>query len=502
MVPGIVAVHQVSEDFWISGLWFGVSSEQIKERDMHGVTSEQQLVDVVERHAQPLGAAAANHDLLIEAIRSQARGKRFVLIGEASHGTAEFYRIRADITRHLIVEEGFDAVAVEADWPDAYRVNDFVSGRSDDPDADAALSGFQRFPTWMWRNTEVLAFVEWLHGYNLGSGPFTKYNGQKKEKVQRGEHEPVGFYGLDLYSMTTSMAAVLEYLDKIDPEEASAARERYACFGQFINNPQAYGYAIASGRWDSCEQEVITQLIRLQQKARVYIGRDGPFAGSDYFSAQQNAELVKNAEEYYRAMFRGRPNTWNLRDRHMFETLEKLADHLETRLEREPRLIVWAHNSHLGNAAATDMGRRGEINIGQLVTEKYGRDGLRVGFSTSRGTVTAATDWDTPAKTKTIRVPLPGSYEELFSRLQKKSFYLDLTAENEAVEMLKEERLQRAIGVIYRPETERISHYFHSSLPRQFDFMIHIDETEAVTPLRARIHKRPGEMDETFPSGF
>jgi erythromycin esterase-like protein len=469
---------------------------------MHNVISGQQLIDAVERHAQPLGRTAGDYALLVEAMRSQARGKRFILIGEASHGTAEFYRIRAEITRHLIVEEGFDAVAVEADWPDAYRVNKFVCGRSKDPDGDAALSGFQRFPTWMWRNTEVLAFIEWLRGYNLGSGSSIKFTGQKKERIQRGEQEPVGFYGLDLYSMTASMAAVLEYLDKIDPEEASAARERYACFGQFINNPQAYGYAIASGRWDSCEEEVITQLTRLQQKARVYIGTDGPFAGNDYFSAQQNAELVKNAEEYYRAMFRGRPNTWNLRDRHMFETLEKLAAHLETRLEREPRLIVWAHNSHLGNAAATDMGRRGEINIGQLVTEKYGRNGLRVGFSTSRGTVTAATDWDTPTKTKTIRAPLPGSYEELFSRLEKKSFYLDLTAENEAVDVLREERLQRAIGVIYRPETERISHYFHSSLPRQFDFMIHIDETEAVTPLAAHIHKKPGEMDETYPSGF
>jgi erythromycin esterase-like protein len=469
---------------------------------MHNVISGQQLIDVVEKYAQPLGPAPDSHDLLIEAVRGRARGKRFVLIGEASHGTAEFYRIRAEITRHLIVEEEFDAVAVEADWPDAYRVNDFVSGRSNDRDADAALSGFQRFPTWMWRNTEVLAFIDWLHGFNLGSHSFTKYSGRKKEKIQRGEQEPVGFYGLDLYSMTTSMSAVLEYLDKIDPEEAFAARERYACFGQFINDPQAYGYAIASGRWDSCEEEVIEQLIRLQQKARVYTSGDGPFAGNDYFSAQQNAELVKNAEEYYRAMFRGRPNTWNLRDRHMFETLEKLAAHLETRLEREPRLIIWAHNSHLGNAAATDMGRRGEINIGQLITEKYGRTGLAVGFSTSRGTVTAATDWDTPAKTKTIRAPLPGSYEELFSRLEKKSFYLDLTAENEAIDALREERLQRAIGVIYRPETERISHYFHASLPRQFDFMVHIDETEAVIPLSGRMHKRPGEMDETYPSGI
>jgi erythromycin esterase-like protein len=453
---------------------------------MPGLDSHHSSIAVLERHAQSLQVAGENYRPLIDA----AKNKKLVLLGEASHGTAEFYRIRAEITKHLIVEEGFDAVAVEADWPDAYRVNRFVSGTSDDMDADAALSNFERFPTWMWRNTEVLAFVAWLRDYNRGS---EKYKGRK---------ESVGFYGLDLYSMTTSMAAVLAYLDKVDPQEAAAARARYGCFGQFIGNPQAYGYAIASGRWDSCEQEVMTQLMQLQRKARLYVEQDGAFAGNEYFSAQQNAELVKNAEEYYRAMFRGRPSTWNLRDRHMFETLEKLAAHLESRLRREPRIIVWAHNSHLGNAAATDMAQRGEINIGQLVNEEYGNRALRIGFSTSRGTVTAASDWDAPAETKTVREPLPGSYEAIFSELEKKRFVLDLRTENEAVSLLKEKKLQRAIGVIYRPETERASHYFYSSLPRQFDFMIHIDKTEAVQPLPSFIHKRPGEMDETYPSGF
>jgi erythromycin esterase-like protein len=463
---------------------------------MGGISSPHQLIDALEKHAQPLGRTETDYDTLTQAIFGHSEGKNFVLIGEASHGTAEFYRIRAEVTKRLIMEKGFDAIAVEADWPDAYRVNRFVSGWSDDTDADAALSNFERFPTWMWRNTEVQAFIEWLHDYNEES------RGSKNQNSQMGQVEPVGFYGLDLYSMTTSMQAVLTYLGKIDPAEAAAARARYACFGQFINDPQAYGYAIASGIWDSCEQEVIIQLIQLQQKARLYIEKDGAFAGNEYFSAQQNAELVKNAEEYYRAMFRGRPNTWNLRDRHMFETLEKLAMHLGTRLGREARIVVWAHNSHLGNAAATDMGHRGEINIGQLVSEKYGDRGLRIGFSTSRGTVTAASDWDGPAETKIINAPLPGSYEEIFSRLGKKGFYLDLGVRNEAVRMLEEERLQRAIGVIYRPETERMSHYFHTSLPRQFDFMIHIDETEAIVPLPTRIHKRPGEMDETYPSGF
>ncbi|SFN29783.1 Erythromycin esterase homolog [Nitrosospira briensis] len=448
------------------------------------------LINTLEGAAQPLKQAGTGHDVLIHAIREQVKGKQFVLIGEASHGTAEFYRIRAEVSQHLIVEEGFDAVAVEADWPDAYRVNRFVSGRSDDTEADAALSDFERFPTWMWRNTEVLAFVAWLRNYNEETGRY------------KGQQESVGFYGLDLYSMTTSMEAVLAYLDKIDPQEAAVARARYGCFGQFISNPQAYGYAIASGRWDSCEQEVITQLMQLQRKARLYMEKDGVFAGNEYFSAQQNAELVKNAEEYYRAMFRGRPNTWNLRDRHMFETLEKLSGHLGSRLGREARIIVWAHNSHLGNAAATEMGQRGEINIGQLVTEKYADKALRIGFSTSRGKVTAATDWDGPAETKTVRDPLPGSYEEIFSQLEKKRFFFYLRGVGEAVDMLGERRLQRAIGVIYRPETERISHYFYATLPRQFDFMIHIDKTEAVQPLPAISHKRPGEMDETYPSGL
>ncbi|ARO88462.1 erythromycin esterase [Nitrosospira lacus] len=467
---------------------------------MPGLDFDHKLADALETQAQPLPGFENDYDAIIQAVRGDASGntkrKIFVLIGEATHGTMEFYRIRAEITRRLIQEEGFNAIAVEADWPDAYRVHRYVSGQPQqlgDMEADSALSGFERFPTWMWRNAEVQAFVEWLHDYNGASGGY-------QDRI--GRTQPIGFYGLDLYSMTTSMQAVLAYLDKIDPKEAAAARARYACFGQFINDPQAYGYAIASGRWDSCEREVIIQLIQLQQKARSYIEREGAFAGNEYFSARQNAELVKNAEEYYRAMFRGRPNTWNLRDRHMFETLEKLAAHLGMQQGREARIVVWAHNSHVGNAAATDMGRRGEINIGQLVSEKYGNGGLRVGFSTSRGTVTAASDWDGPAETKTIREPLPGSYEEIFSRLEKRRFLFDLRGKSEAAYMLADERLQRAIGVIYRPETERMSHYFHTSLPRQFDFMIHIDETEAVRPLPSFAHKRPGEMDETYPSGL
>ena len=243
--------------------------------------------------------------------------------------------------------------------------------------------------------------------------------------------------------------------------------------------------------------------MQLQRKAGLYLERDGAFAGNEYFSAQQNAELVKNAEEYYRAMFRGRPNTWNLRDRHMFETLENLSAYLETRLGRSAQVIVWAHNSHLGNAAATDMGRRGEFNIGQLVREKYGDRALHIGFSTSHRMASGATDWDGPAEAeKPIRDPLPESYEDVFSQLEQECFFLDLRTSSEAVRLLSEERLQRAIGVIYRPETERVSHYFYSSLPLQFDFMIHVDKTEAVQPLPSFVQGRVGEMDETYPSGL
>jgi len=455
--------------------------------DMSDFISDHKLIDALERQAQPLLGLDNDYDAIIQAVQDNAsgnaKGKVSVLIGEATHGTAEFYRIRAEITRRLIMEVGFDAVAVEGDWLDAYRVNRYVSAQSNDSDADAALSDFERFPAWIWRNAEIHAFIKWLHHYNEVN---------RRDRGRRGRVKTVGFYGLDMYSMTTSIEALLAYLDKTDPNEAAVARGRYACFCEFINDPQAGGYAIASGIPASCEQEVITRLIQqLQQKTCLYVERDGDFAETEYFSAQQNAKLVKNAEEYYRAMFRGQPSTWNLRDRHMFETLERLAAHLSIQRGREARIVVWAHSimrrpwsPHLGNAAATEMERREETNIGQLVSQKYRDRALRIGFSTSHGTVTAASNWDGSAETKTIHPPLSGSYEGVFSLLEKQRFLLDLRGKSDAADMLRNERLQRAIGVIYRPETEREkSHYFYTSLPRQFDFMFHINESEAVAPL-------------------
>ncbi|MGV3591802.1 MAG: erythromycin esterase family protein [Gammaproteobacteria bacterium] len=441
-----------------------------------------ELVSAIERDAIPLADRMEDFTPVVAA----ARGKQYVLIGEASHGTREFYRARAQITERLLAEEGFDAVAVEADWPDAYRVNRYVMQQGTDPDADQALGNFERFPRWMWRNHEVKRFIEWLHAYNASAE----------------EREPAGFYGLDLYSLNSSVHAVIDYLNHVDPSAAQRARMRYGCLWHFMEEPQRYGYAAQSGLVDSCEAEIVTQLRELLESRQAYLARDGYVAEDEYFCAAQNAKVVKGAEEYYRALYRGRPNTWNLRDRHMFDTLEAISAHLGRNLGRAARIVVWAHNSHVGNAGATEMGERGETNIGQLVREHYGEQALLVGFSTCRGRVMAASDWDMPPEIKRIREPWAGSYEEVFHHVNYKTFLLDLRQRNAAVDMLAEARLQRAIGVIYRPGTERYSHYFHSRLPEQFDFMLHYDDTEALSALDTTIHGRYGELDETWPRGL
>lgn len=306
---------------------------------------------------------------------------RLVLIGEATHGTHEFYRTRAELTKSLIVERGFNLVAVEADWPDAYRVNRWVRGASKEFGAEAALDDFTRFPRWMWRNTDVVDFVRWLREHNDA----------------RSVSERVGFYGLDLYSLHRSIDAVLEYLKKVDPDAAERARSRYACFEMFGEDPQAYGYASSLGLSRDCENEVTSQLLELRRQALDYANRDGRMAADEYFFAEQNARLVANAETYYRAMFGGRAESWNVRDRHLMETLETLLAQVGQG-ERPSRAVVWAHNSHLGDARATQMGASGELNLGQLVRERFGQDAWLVGFTTHTGTVTAARNWDDPAE--------------------------------------------------------------------------------------------------------
>jgi len=431
--------------------------------------------------AQPLTGSRNDFDPLMALVGDS----RFVLIGEASHGTHEFYWIRAEITKRLIREKGFSAIAVEADWPDAYRVNRYVQGRGSDTDASQALDGFKRFPQWMWRNADVLEFVAWLRDYNDAGGIARK----------------VGFYGLDLYSLHASMDAVLSYLRKVDPEAARRAEQRYACFDHFGENPRSYGYAATAGIAASCENEVITQLVELQRSAAKYATQDGRMAADDLFFAEQNARVVVDAERYYRAMFGSRAASWNMRDRHMADTLDLLVSFLEYD-RRQPKIVVWAHNSHLGDARATDMASRGELNVGQLVRERWGGSTFNIGFSTHSGTVTAASDWDMPAERKIVRPALEGSYEALFHGLGIGNFLLGLRGNDEAILGLRQPRLERAIGVIYRPETERASHYFRARLPHQFDALLHYDVTRAVEPLERTGAWERGELPETYPSSL
>ena len=429
--------------------------------------------------AHPLRGAAQDFDPLIEL----AEDARIVLIGEATHGTHEFYRQRAQLTKRLILEKGFVAVAAEADWPDAYRVNRYVRGIGHDSEAEESLRGFKRFPAWMWRNADVLDFVGWLREHN----------------DELDASEKVGFYGLDLYSLHASIEAVLQYLEKTDPEAAKRARYRYACFEHFGEDPQAYGYAASFGLSPNCEREVIEQLLEMRDRRRDLLKRDGLAVEDELFEAEQNARVVKNAEEYYRAMFLGRVSSWNLRDTHMADTLDALLAHLDRRVGKA-KVVVWAHNSHVGDARATQMGEAGELNIGQLARERHPGEARLIGFSTYHGTVTAASDWGGPAERKRIRPALPGSYEELFHQAGTPAFLLVLRDLGEAG-ALREPRLQRAIGVIYLPETERASHYFHARLPEQFDAILHIDKTRALEPLERTSEWERGELPETYPVG-
>ena len=442
--------------------------------------------EVVERCAvdAPAGVPPA------EALEEIIGDARVVLIGESSHGTAEFYRARAEITKWLIEEKGFCAVAAEADWPDAYRVNRYVRGLGHDASPEEALRGFERFPAWMWRNTVVRDFVDWLHAHN---------------SRQRGEdRRQTGFYGLDLYSLHRSMREVIDYLDTMDPVAAARARQRYACFDHTsADDGQAYGYAAAFGAGLSCEREAIEQLVELQRNAVEYARRDGLLAEDELFYAQQNAQTVRNAEGYYRAMFGARVTSWNLRDRHMAQTLDALLAHLDRHPDGQPaRIVVWAHNSHVGDARATEVGADGQLTLGQLAREQHGSAVRLIGFTTYTGTVTAASRWGGIAERKVVRPALNGSVEELFHEVERPEFLISPMLSRAAAEPLDMVRLGRAIGVIYLPDTERQSHYYHVRPGEQFDALIHLDRTTALEPLEAGSVWIAGETPETYPTGL
>jgi erythromycin esterase-like protein len=407
-----------------------------------------------------------------------------VLLGEASQGTHEFYRARAELTRRLIEEKGFNLVAVEADWPDAYRVNRWVRGMGSDADAEEALRDFQRFPTWMWRNSDVSDLIGWLRSYN--------------DALPLGASR-VGFYGLDLYALFRSIEVVLNYLDRVDPELARQARLHYSCFEHFADDAQRYGFAAGFGLSESCEREALEQLLALQRSAVELAQRDRRVMEDEYFFVEQNARLIVDAEAYYRAMFRGQVASWNLRDIHMAETLAALLNHFASG-SRPARVVVWEHNSHIGDARATDMAGMGQLSVGQLVREQHRNDAVLVGFTTYSGTVTAASDWDRPAERKRVNPALPGSYEAQFHATGINRFLLML--DDPELGVLDQPHLERAIGVVYHPETERVSHYLGARIRSQFDAVFHYDHTRPVEPLeRTTEWDRAGPPD-TYPYGL
>ena len=439
------------------------------------------VVDAIRSEARQLTGDAHDYDALLDLIGDA----RVVLLGEASHGTHDFYRERARITKRLITERRFTAVAVEGDWPDAYRVNRFVRGAGD-AGAEQALLGFRRFPTWMWRNADVLDFVGWLRAHNDGLA----------ERAAA-----VGFYGLDLYSLGASLKAVVAYLDVHDPEAAERARRRYECLQPYAGESSEYGRAVLLGVSESCRRHVLEGLVALRRRAADYLRTDGVMAEDEYFFAEQNAIVVADAEEYYRTMFGDAAASWNLRDRHMADSLDHLVAHMD-RHDGAGRVVVWEHNSHICDARATQMAQRGELNIGQLMRERHPRDVVLVGFTTHAGTVTAASGWGAPAERMRVRPALEGSYEALFHKVGLPAFLLCPLAGGACGEALREPRLERAIGVIYRPQTERESHWFAADVASQFDALVHIDVSRAVEPLERSQRWGLGEPPETYPSAL
>lgn len=403
---------------------------------------------------------------------------RLVLLGEATHGTSEFYRGRAAITQRLITEHGFTILAVEADWPDAARIDRYVRHLAPAKEAGTA---FQRFPAWMWRNEEVLAFIDWLrlHNENLA------------------EEHRTAFRGLDLYSLGASIAAVLKYLDRVDPEAAKTARQRYGCLTPWQDEPASYGWAVTHARKDPCEDKVVEELNDLLAHRLAYMREDG----EAFFDAVQNARVVRAAERYYRTMYRGSTESWNLRERHMFDTLQALM----RAGGPDAKAVVWAHNSHIGSAAATAMGWQGEFNIGELCRTAYGDEAVLIGFGTDRGTVAAADDWGGVMKVKTVVPARSDSWEFAFRKAGHARALTDWrgasgsSRRHALIEALREPRLERAIGVVYRPQSEFLSHYFEAVLAEQFDAYVWFEETKAVTPLPSQ---PPKGAPDTYPFGL
>jgi erythromycin esterase-like protein len=419
-----------------------------------------------------------------ETIINYINNAKLVLIGESTHGTNEFYKIRTEITRELIKNKGVRAIAIEGDWPDTYRINRYIKGDTTIKSPLDSLKGFKRFPTWMWRNKITLEFIEWLYEYN------------KKQTIS----DKIGFYGLDIYSLHTSIEIVVQYLEKADPDAANRVKDRYSCFDNVKDELPNYGLFCNLGIIESCEEKVIEQLKDLNKNSDIYLN-ENKLTDEEMFNLQQNALTVKNAEDYYRSMFSTR-SSWNIRDIHMFITLENIYKHL-TKYNRNIKIVVWAHNSHIGDARATEMGmEKSELNLGQLVRQKYNDKAFLLGFLTDSGYVTAASNWDEIAERKIIRPSIPGSYEYYFHNIEPTNYFINLHNQGSLSSFIPNELLERAIGVIYRPKTERVSHYFYANLLKQFDALIYLDKTSALEPLETTAIWHKGEVDETFPTGL
>lgn len=477
----LTRIRRTAEDAWeedeLGGVRFvpligaeGYIEDGTRAAANHKPSRDRPLPEMIAKAAEPLPDI---DDPAFGALFERWGDRRVVLLGEASHGTSEFYRTRAAITRHLVEHHGFSIIAVEADWPDAAAIDRYVRHRERRP---TDQTPFARFPTWMWRNTDVAGFVNWLRNHNAGLQPERR----------------VAFYGLDIYNMQGSIAAVLAYLDEVDPDAARIARERYGCLTPWQRDPATYGRAVLSQRYRDCETEVVAQLRTLLEKQLDYEAADG----TSFLDAAQNARLIRSAEQYYKVMYYGGAESWNLRDSHMFETLQHVLD------ARGPdaKAVVWAHNSHVGDARATEMGAvRGEHNVGQLTRERFGNEAALIGFGTHTGTVAAANDWGGEMEIKRVRASREDSYERLCHDSEVPRFLLDMRRDEGLRRRLMEQKLERFIGVIYRPETELISHYADAALPDQFDGWVWFDRTQAVTPLNPGL-RREG-LPETYPFG-
>jgi erythromycin esterase-like protein len=414
----------------------------------------------------------------LDPLLEQIGDARYVLIGEASHGTSDFYRWRAELSKRLIVERGFSFVAVEGDWPDCYRVNRWVKSYPDSGhSAYDVLHAFERWPTWMWANHEVMDFVTWLREYN----------------APRPFDSQAGFYGLDVYSLYESMEEVVRYLEEIDPAAASVARRAYSCFEPYYDDVQEYARATALVP-TSCEDEAVSILATLRQKAPEY-SADGREA---YFNAEQNALVARGAELYYRTMVRGGPGSWNVRDHHMVDTFERLM-RFHGPLARG---IVWEHNTHVGDARFTDMARAGMVNVGQLVRQRHGNEGVvLVGFGSYHGTVIAAEEWGSPMQRLRVPNARDDSYEGAMHRSGVPQFLLVFDGSDDGgIAGLDTVRGHRAIGVVYEPAHERWGNYVPTLLPRRYDSFIFLDHTDALDPLHMPV-RVTGEPPETYPSG-